>query len=47
MKIGRVVCSTEVINIEPMSYWIKGQEEYWEEIENPKNNNTVNKIMPF
>lgn len=32
MEIGRVVCSQEVINSKPMSYWIRGQEQYWEEI---------------
>jgi hypothetical protein len=34
MKIGRIISSEEIINDKPMSYWIKGQEEFWEELEN-------------
>jgi len=32
MKIGRVVSENEIINESPMSYWIEGQEQYWEEV---------------
>lgn len=36
MKIGRVIASFEICNGEPMSYWIDGQERYWEEVDKPK-----------
>jgi hypothetical protein len=37
MQLGRIISEDEILNKRPFSYWLKGQEEDWEEIiESPK-----------
>jgi len=47
MQIGRIVSSLEEICGHPMSYWIDGQERYWQEIDKPKDFVIVTKRIPL